>query len=185
MENTDPGSGTVPERGGELDAMIAAHETTLLRYATRLLNSADAAQDVVQGSFIRLAGQWTECRAWSADYVRNWLFRVTHNGAVDFIRKEERIKKLHEAHALEAPSAFAPDPAAALEAEDRRQLVLRAMESLPFAEREVLILRLDQGLSYEEIGRITGRSEGNVGCLLSQGSKKLAARLRSVGAAVS
>ena len=165
--------------------MITAHETPLLRYAARLLQNAAAAQDVVQTTFLKLCHCWEESRGWSDEHRRSWLYRTAHNAVVDFIRREERMKKLHENQALEAAADEPPRQYEAMECADRQKLALSAMSDLPPAEREVLILRLQQGFSYAEIARITGRSEGNVGCLLSTACKQLAQRLRKTGALAS
>jgi RNA polymerase sigma-70 factor (ECF subfamily) len=53
------------------------------------------------------------------------------------------------------------------------EVVMGAVGRLPEAERQVVLLRLQEGLSYQEISRITGRSEGNVGCLLHHAVRKL------------
>lgn len=174
-----------PERDeGEIEAVIAAHQTPLLRYAARLLNNADLAQDVVQTAFLRLCDSWAESRAWTGTHLRAWLYRTTHNAALDVIRSEERRRKLHEKHAGECASDDPPRQDEALELADRQKLALDALAGMPDPEREVLILRLQQGLSYLQIAAITGRSEGNVGCLLSTASKELARRLRKTGAVV-
>jgi RNA polymerase sigma-70 factor (ECF subfamily) len=168
---------------GGLEAVIAANETPLLRYAARLLNNSAAAQDVVQTAFIRLADRWPDTSRWNADHVRHWLYRTTHNAALDFIRAEERRRKLHEAHAQEAAVDDPPRQDEALEHADRKRLALDALQQLPEAERQVMILRLQNGLSYQEIARVTGRTEGNVGCLLSTAAKELARLMRKSGAA--
>ena len=174
-----------PDGIQEIEHVIAAHQSSLLRYAGRLLNNGSAAQDVVQTAFLRLCDAWTESRAWSADHLRHWLYRTTHNAALDFIRKEERLRALHTRHAGEKTELDPPRQDEAMELADRQKLALNALAGLPDAEREVLVLRLQQGLSYAEIAKITGRSEGNVGCLLSMGTKQLAQRLRKTGALVS
>lgn len=51
--------------------------------------------------------------------------------------------------------------------------VLAAVRKLDLTEQQVVLLRLQEGLSYQEIGGITGRSEGNVGCILHHAVKKL------------
>lgn len=172
-----------PHPGG-IENVISAHESPLLRYATRLLNSADLAQDAVQTAFVRLAERWPETHAWTSDHIRHWLYRTTHNAALDSIRAEQRRRKLHESHAKQAPVDDPPRQDEAMELADRQKLALDALATLPAAEREVLVLRLQQGCSYAEIAKITGRSEGNVGCLLSQATKALARRLRQTGAVV-
>lgn len=179
---SDPPGGGDPDGEKDIETVIAAHETPLLRYAARLLNNATAAQDVVQTSFLKLCQCWEESRAWTPDHLLHWLYRTTHNAVVDHIRKEERMKKLHETHAQEAAGDDPPRQFEAMELADRQKLALDAMNKLGPAEREVLVLRLQQGLSYADIARVTGRTEGNVGCLLSTASKQLALRLRKTGA---
>lgn len=164
-----------------MEHVMAAYEAALLRYASRLLNNADAAQDVVQTAFIRLHEHWSECSQWAADHLKNWLYRTTHNAAVDYIRREERLKKLHDAHAAEVDEAAEPGQVHAMDADDRRRAVLAHVGALDQAEREVLLLRLQEGLSYAEIARITGRTEGNVGCLLHFAVKHLGRRLKRAG----
>ena len=176
-------TGTVPV-AGEIETVIATHETPLLRYAARLLNNADLAQDAVQTAFIRLCDAWAESRSWTETHLRAWLYRTTHNAALDLIRKEERLKKLHAAHANESTELDPPRQDEAMELADRQKLALDALAGMENPDREILILRLQQGLSYAEIAEITGRSEGNVGCILSNAAKELARRLHKTGAVV-
>ena len=55
---------------------------------------------------------------------------------------------------------------------------MRSLDTLSLPERQVLLLRLQEGLSYAEIADVTGRSSGYVGTLLHQAVKKLAATIQ-------
>ena len=81
-----------------LAAVIEAFQAPLLRYAARLLNNVTLAQDVVQNTLVKLVRRVPPAEA-PTDEVRNWLFRVAHNEAVDLIRSEERKKRLLETYA--------------------------------------------------------------------------------------
>jgi RNA polymerase sigma factor (sigma-70 family) len=163
-----------------LESVMAEHESALLRYAARLLNNADAAQDVVQETFIRLHRFWGT-RVRIDEKISHWLYRATHNAAVDYIRRESRLRRLHEAHAEETPPSTEPSQVRRLEEADRRRAAIEHLSRLDEAERQVMILRLQEGMSYAEISRITGRSEGNVGCLLHHATKKLSNSLKKAG----
>ncbi|MBN2301579.1 MAG: sigma-70 family RNA polymerase sigma factor [Lentisphaerae bacterium] len=164
-------------RTDDMETIVSEHETALLRYAARLLNNASDAQDVVQNVFIKLFQQWREGARPTAQ-LKSWLFRVTHNEAVDYIRRESRLKILHEKQ-LNDPTAECPDGRnCAMSVEEKRQLILAHLRRLSDSEQQVVLLRLDAGLSYREIGGITGRSEGNVGNILHHAVKKLAAAVR-------
>jgi len=182
MENHDDPEEQTDAGAKAMEQVMASYEAALLRYATRLLNNADAAQDVVQTAFIRLHEHWAECGQWAADHLKNWLYRTTHNAAVDYIRREERLRKLHDSHAEETGGVAEADQCRAIDADERKELVLGFVAMLDAAEREVLLLRLQEGLSYQEIARITGRSEGNVGFLLHFAVKHLSQHLRKAGA---
>ena len=162
-----------------LDALVAEHQAGLLRYAARYLNDAAAAQDVVQEVFIRFCRSWTPA-ACPRNRLHFWLYSLTHNVAVDHIRRENRRRRLHQDH-LDVQSIRGTGETA--EIERRRRLVLENMHRLSPAERQVLILRLQEGFSYQEISQITNRTEGNIGCLLHNATKKLSEALKQQGVA--
>ena len=153
---------------GRMEAILVAYEAALLRYATRITRNPFAAQDVVQTAFLRL------CSHWNGDWqpsarLKNWLYRVTHNEAVNHIRREARRRDLHEAAAREFEIAPADDPMA-----ERREQVLEQLTRLKPHEQQVLVLRLQEGCSYAQIAAITGRSQGNVGNILHHAVARLA-----------
>jgi len=163
------------ERG--MTAVIDAYQAPLLRYASRLLNNATAGQDVVQNALIKLFRQWQPGMQPDDAHLRNWLFRVTHNEAVDWIRAEARRRRLHDEHAavteVETGGVQADPPA-----DERTDTVLQCLDALEPLQRQVILLRLQQGLSYAEIGAVTGWSVGYVGNLLHLAVKRLAAEVK-------
>jgi len=170
-------------RHGGMEAVIDAYQAPLLRYAARLLNNATLAQDVVQNALVKLFRQWQPGLQPGA-HLRNWLYRVVHNEAVDAIRSEERHRRLHGEHAVAfdlvetGGSQVDPPP------DEREALVLRCLGVLDPAQRQVVLLRLQQGMSYEEIAAVTGLSSGYVGNLLHFAVKRLAVEVRRLEGAV-
>lgn len=159
-----------------LDEVIVQQERPLLRYAARITRNQAAAQDVVQTVLIRLCRHWSRL-AVTPERIVPWLYRTTHNAAVDLIRREERLRRATEAMIQEAPS---PNPGVPV-VDERRQCVESELARLPPSEREVLWLRLDAGLSYRQIAEITGRTVGTVGCLLHNAVRRIAAALNARG----
>ena len=168
------------DRTKVMETIVSEHETALLRYAARLVNSPTAAQDVVQNVFIKLFRKWDGHSQPSAK-LKSWLFRVTHNEAVDLIRRESRLKVLHEKHA-EEQLAICPDGRNCPPShEEQKATVLSRLKRLHPREQQIVLLRLEQGLSYREIADITGRSEGNVGNILHHAVRKLSTVLQQEG----
>jgi len=82
---------------------------------------------------------------------------------------------LHRKHAEDVSQCM--DGAHCAQPDERRAVVLRLLGKLHPREQQVVLLRLDEGLSYREISEVTGRSQGNVGNVLHHAVRKLSAAL--------
>lgn len=178
MTNQPTGNGRPESDNLNLEGAMKAYQSVLLRYASRILNNADAAQDVVQEAFIRLHGNWQKVADRQVP-LKGWLFRTTHNVAVDYIRKESRRCRLHQQQSEETdPQVHASDQHAR---DKRHELVFRHLHVLKPKERSVLVLRLQEQMSYKEIAAVLKRSEGYVGTLVHTATKKLSQSLKQAG----
>lgn len=180
MENKVKAGESNPPTPESLEGAMELYQSSLLRYATRVLNNEEAAQDVVQETFIRLNENLDKIAERGVP-LKGWLFRTTHNAAVDYIRKESRRRLLHDRQSKQA-DLFRSDPAAQTEREERKALVMRHLNTLKPKEREVLVLRLQEGMPYKEIAAVLKRSEGYVGTLIHTATKKLSQSLQQAGA---
>jgi RNA polymerase sigma factor (sigma-70 family) len=167
-------------RQEQMETIMASHEAPLLRYASRILRNPTAAEDVVQNVFIKLFKGWQEGFQPSAQ-LSSWLYRVTHNEAVDYVRRESRLQVLHQKHADEQP-ALCEDGIHCSPETEKRQEILRHLRRLSPTEQQIVLLRLEEGLSYRQMSQVTGRTEGNVGNILHHAVRKLSASLKKAGA---
>ncbi len=147
---------TPDERPHWLRDVIAQTAPRLVRFAARLAGR-DRGADMVQDAFARL------CEADRRDVEgreAEWLFTVCRHRAVDLHRRD-RVR----ARDLPTPdSATTPDEALLL-AESIGRL-RAAVAALPERQRDVLRMRFDEGLSYQEIHERSGWSVSYVGWLL-------------------
>ncbi len=173
---TKPSKTSRAARLDAFEAVVRHYETPLLRYAARVLNDPDAAQDVVQDSFIRLLHRW-KGEMVPDGRMANWLYRVVHNCAVDHIRKISRRSLLHRRVAEEQEHIVPPDRGAAFSVSDEARRAAAALQTLDLRERQLVILKVYEEKSYKEIGAITGLSTGNVGYILHHAMRKLARAL--------
>lgn len=110
-----------------------------------------------------------------------WIYRVCLNTALTWKRGRER-RRAHEVaapEAVEASAAGGPGPAEAHERADLMAVLLAAVRALPPAERSLVVLSLE-GLSYREIGEVTGLTENHVGVSLTRARAKLAKNLKGI-----
>ncbi len=149
------------------------YEGPLIRYAARITGDLEQARDVVQDTFLRL------CKAERArleNHVGEWLFTVCRNRALDVVRKERRMSQLTEAQETLCASSD-PSPSAVAERRETAGRVVRQLETLSNNQQEVNRLRIQNGMSYKEISRITGHSVSNVGFLIHTAVKNIRQRL--------
>ncbi|MFI5183914.1 MAG: RNA polymerase sigma factor [Vicinamibacteria bacterium] len=137
---------TPDERGTAADEVRRLYEElapALLAYATSLLRSTAPAQDVLHQVFLRLLrGSVVVPRE-----PRRYLFKAIRNAALNLLRSETR----ETARRIAAPIFVAPDglEAATVELE-------RALLELPEEQREIVILKVWGGLTFEEAANIAG-----------------------------
>jgi RNA polymerase sigma-70 factor (ECF subfamily) len=158
--------------GQEMDALMKRFERPLLQYATRILGDSDRARDVVQETFVKLQH---ERRAELDGAPAKWLFTVCRNGALNICRKEKRMTYLDQ-ELLETHESEQPAPYEKLEAKEATGFLLRILGTLPPRQQEVLQLKFQNDLSYQQISEITQLSVSNVGVLIHNALKTLRQR---------
>jgi RNA polymerase sigma-70 factor (ECF subfamily) len=134
---------------------IVQHIPSLRRYARALKGSRADADDLVQDTLERAYAKWSLWRRGSS--VRPWLFAIMHNVFLNqAVRAGARLKlaPLDDAGRI----ATQARQEAASEAHD----VAEALEELPDAQREALLLVALEGFSYEEAARILGVPVGTL-----------------------
>lgn len=152
-------------------AAVAEYQSSLTRYATRLVGDADRARDVVQDTFIKLMSQPP---AAVDGHLAEWLFTVCRHRALDILRKEGRMKRFEEGE-MEKVTGEDPRPTRQLESEETHDALLRLIDRLPPNQQEVLRLKFQSGFSYKEISRITAHSVSHVGVLIHHAVTRLRA----------
>lgn len=164
------------EQTAAFNAIVSHYETRLIRYAARLTGCNDVAQDVVQDAFIQLFRKW-EGDLIPSPPLSSWLFRVTHNKAVDAVRQRSRRADVETRHAAEQPDSISPSSGQS----EQAFRAAAALHALDEREQQLVILKVYEEKSYKEISDITGLSSGNVGYILHHAMKKMAIELKKSG----
>ena len=148
----------------------------------RLTQSAAEADDLTQQAFL---AAYDALPQFKLDLkFSSWLFRIAVNLAKDHLKSKKRLEggdqELDEcAEALFVPAASPPDEQA-LENE-RRTVLERALLRLAWADREVLVLKDIQELSYDEIKQILGRPVTALKIRVVRARQRLRAVLEQMG----
>jgi RNA polymerase sigma-70 factor, ECF subfamily len=128
----------------------------------RLVASDLEAEDLTQDTFLRAFHRLERYRGEAP--FRSWLLRIAHNTAVTYVTQAGRAAThpLDTAGEEVAMSVEAGSPADQLERRERRERLDKKLKGLGRTHRTVLVLRDIEGLSYDEIARITDAQVGSV-----------------------
>ncbi len=160
------------------ETLYSRHRGPLFRFLLRQVREHGTAEELYQDVWQRLITARERYRPEAR--FSTWLYQIAHNRLTDHWRSlshrppapEDAVERAEREPDPQTPerqlSAF----------EERRRLQL-ALEELPADQRETVLLRLEQELSLEEIGRITGVGRETVKSRLRYAMDKLRHRLNS------
>jgi len=160
----------------EFEEIFNRFEIPLLQYARRITGDREQARDVVQETFIKFQRNGALRRE---DEPATWLFTVCRNAALNVCRKERRMMYVDE-QLIEARESEQPMPFDQLEQKEATGFLLRIVSTLPVRQQEVIQLKFQNDLSYQQIAEIMQTTANNVGVLLHTGLKTLRERYAQV-----
>jgi len=157
---------------------LASFEETMLPHldaahnlARWLLRNEQDAEDVVQEAYLRAFKSFDGFRGSNG---RPWLLTIVRNASYTFLKENKAVDLTipfdDEIHAIGQESA---SPATILEHAEDAELIRKAMDALPAESREILTLRHQEGLSYQEIADIAQIPPGTVMSRLARARTKL------------
>jgi RNA polymerase sigma factor (sigma-70 family) len=121
-----------------------AYSDALMLYARNWLGS-DAAQDAVQGAFMKLMGQTL-----APSDVKAWLFRTVRNEAVTRLRREQCRRRHDRRLSAQQSPWFEGRPDDPIDGREAQEVLM----TLPEAQREVVVLRIWGQLSFKQISEV-------------------------------
>ncbi len=160
-------------RRGDADAfeqLVAAYRDQVFRLALRMCGSEADADEVAQEAFLSAWKALPNFRGESQ--FSTWLYQLTTHAAIDLMRREKR--QIAAADITEVSAADpAPSPQQQAEQSEQREIVRDAILQLAPEQREVVVLRFMEELSYEEIGAVLKLPSGTVKSRLNRAKAQL------------
>lgn len=160
----------------EFEEIVHRFELPLLQYARRITGDREQARDVVQETFVKFQRNGA---LRLEDEPATWLFTVCRNAALNVCRKERRMLYVGE-EVIEARESEQPMPFDQLEQKEATGFLLRIVSTLPLRQQEVIQLKFQNDLSYQQIAEIMQTTANNVGVLLHTALKTLRQRYAQV-----
>ena len=158
------------ERSGAISQLFVAHHRRLVGLASLLVDDRETAEDVVQDAFAGLYARWSLLR--NPEAAVAYLNRTVVNGGRGRLRHRQRARVNLN---LMTPRSDELDSAERVAVEhDEAELLWQAVVSLPWRQRQVLVLRYYLDQSEADIASSLGVSPGSVKKHASRGLTALA-----------
>jgi RNA polymerase sigma-70 factor (ECF subfamily) len=141
---------------GAFDELMVLTERRVVSIAWRMLGDADAARDAAQEVYLRVFRSLGGYRP--AEPFMAWVYRITVNVCHDAVRRRRRYELRHEPLLDDegAGPASCDDVEGRVLDAQKRELVARALETLPERERAAFVLRDLEGLTTDEAASALG-----------------------------
>ncbi len=144
---------------GDLQAfeeLVKKYQREIYGLAYRLVLDAEEAKDLVQQAFLQAFIHIRSFRQQAQ--FRTWLFRIAINQCYNYLKNKKKFGDPvdYEEYILVGEES----PEADLVNREEHRRLYAALSRLPAKQRAVITLKLEQGLSYEEISRVLGGTTG-------------------------
>ena len=138
-------------------ALVDCYWQRIYRWLFGLTGSTHSAEDLTQDTFLKA---WAGLPSFQGTLgFRAWLFRIAGNSLIDSRRGPRGVRPEQLPDSL---TAREPGPVAAVLSREGQTVVQEACARLPAKLRSAFLLRTQEGLSFEEIGRILGVTEETI-----------------------
>jgi RNA polymerase sigma-70 factor, ECF subfamily len=157
---------------GALEVLYDRHARSLFSLAIKMLGDQEAAEEVVQETFLKL---WQQPDRYVPERGRlvSWLLGVAHHRAVDRLRRRRLEQRYSTDRRLTDFGSPPPDPQEAFLNSLRGEAVARAIQALPGPQRRAVELAYVQGMTQVEIAAFLGEPLGTVKTRLRLALQKL------------
>jgi RNA polymerase sigma-70 factor (ECF subfamily) len=155
----------------EFESIYRTHVAMVYNVALRMSGTATAAEEITQQTFVKAftgAARFENRSAW-----KTWLYRITVNTALDYLRSVAHASSLPLDCALEVPGSRKDDPAVVAGESEQQKRLHALLDRLPEEQRACIILREFEGLSYQEIAQTINSDINTIRTRLFRAREKL------------
>jgi RNA polymerase sigma factor (sigma-70 family) len=167
--------------------LFDANKTMVYNLALSFLQNTEDAEDITQEVFIEVYNSFYKFNGNST--ISTWIYRITVNKALDFIRKKKRKKRFSIVNRLFATEELDVEsnqivhfdhPGVLMEQKDNARLVFKLIDELKENQKTAFILFHLEDLSQKQIAEIMGISTKAVELLVRRAKLKLKEKLDKI-----
>ncbi len=162
-----------------LEELFLRYRQPVYRLVYRSVRNSDDAEDITQEVFIKAFERLHTFREQSR--FSTWLMRIALNLCTDHARMQKRRQELLQKEAAGKLAwmthPYPPDPDEVVHENIVRDLFYQALQQLPEAQRQLIVMRDLEEMEYEEMAHILGCTVGGVKLRVMRARRALKAKL--------
>lgn len=159
--------------------LVERYKLPLYKVMYRMVYNRDDAEDLVEEAFIKAFRSLKKFETGRPFYA--WICRIAVNNAINYLRKERRAQVQPLEFVEHRLAAKKGDPVKMTAQKVLQEKIAASMARLPEDDRTILILRVDEEFSYEEISKILNIPRGTVMSRLARARQRLREIFREMG----
>lgn len=144
-----------------LETLIKRHESRIYGFIYSKISDRDISNDIFQDTFIKVIKTLKSNSYNEEGKFLPWVMRISHNLIIDHYRKTKKMPMFRETEEFSIFSIMSDDSPTIenqLISTQVEQDIKKLIEELPLDQKEVLVMRMYQDMSFKEISEITGVS---------------------------
>jgi len=175
--------GLITHNRTAINTLVNTYQKKVIKTAFYFLQNMEDAEELSQDIFIDILDSSRRFR--KAASLSTWIYRITVNRSLNLVKKNRRNKVFHSLEDFFANKTNKTDPSdsepletkSALEENERREILNKAIQSLPENQKIAFILSKYEELSYKEIAEIMNLSLSSVESVIHRAKLNLQKRL--------
>jgi len=147
---------------GNIDSfniMVNKYQSNIIKFVYGMIKDKEAAEDITQEVFITI---YNKLYMYNPQYkFSNWILQIARNKCIDYIRKYKRVYEANIEDIISV-SSKEPSPEEILEFKEVKVVVEKFINGLSDIDRQIIILRYTESLTFLDISEIMNMSESAV-----------------------
>ncbi len=153
---------------GEFIKLYEKYVDKIYRFIYYKTQHKETAEDITSSAFLKALESFGSFDPEKASF-QTWLYTIARNSVIDFYRSRKPALNIEDVWGLSKEEDIERD----LDTAQKLREVEKYLKKLKPEQREIVVLRVWEELSYKEIAQITGKNEGTCKMSFSRSIKQL------------
>jgi RNA polymerase sigma-70 factor (ECF subfamily) len=161
------------------EQLVRRYQNPVITFICRYIGDFDSAQDLAQEVFLRVFQAAPKFKPMAK--VSSWVFTIAYNLSANELKRRKRLHGFHATMSAAGRGLHQRWSADRTEAGNREseERLMAAMSQLPENQRAALLLKINEGLTYEEISNVLSVSVASVESLIFRARSRLKQLVRT------